>query len=142
MSRQSATNRRGTVLIAVLVCMGFATSILLGVVQTSLRLRREVRRDLQMEQTKWLMDLGVVKAISGMQSQPGYDGETLAISTALAKYGDASIDIKVIREDQPTDRVRLRVTARLSGSGGTPSSTTQRSTEVIVSLPDKPTKIP
>lgn len=140
MSRQSTTTRRGTVLIAVLVCMGFATSVLLGVVQTSLRMRREVRQDLQMEQTKWLMDLGVRKAISGLRERPGYDGEILAVPLGLPKYVDASINIKVVREDQPDDRVRLKVTAQLTGSGRTQTSTTQRSTEIVVKIPEQPKK--
>ena len=140
--KTSSTPRRGTVLIAVLVCMGFATSILLGAVQTSLRLRREVRQELQLEQTKWLMDLGIRKAIIALQGQPAYDGETLAITPPLAKYANASIEITVNRKDQPDNRVRLWVTAQLTGSGGDGTSSTQRSTEIVVSLSETSSENP
>ena len=129
-------------MIAVLVGMGFATSILLGVVHTSLRMRRELRQDLQMEQTKWLMDLGVRKAIAGMQERPEYAGETLTVPTGIPKYVDATISITVLRDDQPDDRVGLKVTARLAGSGGIRASTTQRSTEIVITRPDKATNFP
>ena len=141
MKQRSANKRRGTILIAVLVCMGFATTILLGAVHTSLRLRRDVRQDLQMEQTKWLMDLGVRKAISDLRNQPDYDGETLTIAPPLAKYTDASVEITVDHENQPEDRVRLKVTARLNGAGPKQTSLTQRSIEIIAD-PSNRTKNP
>ena len=142
MKKRSTIKRRGTVLIAVLVCMGFATTILLGAVQTSLRMRREVRQELQMEQTKWLMDLGVRNAIVKLQDQPEYAGESLSFAPPLGKFADASIEISVDRNDQPDDRVRLRVTAQLNSAGGNQTSQTRRSTELLVNLSGTSSEIP
>ncbi len=131
MKRQRFINRRGTILIAVLVCMGIATTILLGAVQSSLRQRRQMRQELQMEQTKWLLDASVGRAISRLQKQPGYDGETLLVAPALEKYSTATLEIAVVREDQPDNRIRAQVKARLGGlSERTPSM--QRSREFVV----------
>lgn len=139
-NNKSSSRRRGTVLIAVLVCLGFATSVLLGTVQTTLQLRREIRKELQIEQTKWLMDLGVRKAIANAGQQPGYDGETITVSPAPGRYADASVEISVVRENQTDGEVRLKITAQLSASGHFKSSTTRRSTEIVVDANTKKSK--
>ena len=131
MKPQRGAARRGTVLIAVLVCMGIATTIVLGAVQTSLRQRRQVRQELQMVQTRWLMDAGIGRAIARLQAQATYDGETLLVSPALEKYSNATVRITVIRKDQPNDQVRLRITAQLGGSNELVPAM-RRSKEVVV----------
>ena len=50
MKRSTSQSRRGTVIIPVLVCMGFTTSVLLGCVHMSLNMRRGLRQDKQMDQ--------------------------------------------------------------------------------------------
>ena len=131
MRQQRNVSRQRTVLIAVLVCMGIASTIVLGAVQISLRQRQQTRQELQMEQTKWLLDAGIGTAISRLQAQPAYNGETISVTPALEKYPDASIEITVIRSGQPDDQVSLKVTARLSGAEKQ-SPTTQRSKEILV----------
>lgn len=130
---QRFRTRRGAVLIVVLVCMGVAMTIVLGVVQISLRQRRQLRQDLQMEQTKWLMDAGIGQAIARLKAQPDYDGETMSVAPAIKKYANATIEISVNRIDQPTDQVRVRITAQL-GEPSEQIALTRRSQEVVVKV--------
>jgi len=134
MKRHSSSKRRGAVLVAVLVCMGFATIVLLGAVQTSLHQRRQVRQELQMEQTRWLLDAGLSTAIARLQANPGYDGETLTVTPALNKYSQGTIEISLIRDDVPDQRVGLRVTARLGNADGS-LPIMKRSKEIVVDDP-------
>lgn len=138
MTTQILATRRGTVLIAVLVCMGIATSIFLGSVQTTLRLRREARQELQLEQTKWLTDLGVRRGLARLQDQPDYEGETLTMNPRLEKYSEASIAIEVVRKGRSEPVVTLQVTARLKGKGRYQQPTTQRSVKIMVDSTEDP----
>lgn len=132
MNRRLRT-RRGTVLIAVLVCMGVAITIVLAVVQVSLRQRRQLRQELQMEQTKWLMDAGIGHATARLKAEPGYDGETMSVAPQIEKYSKASIEISVSRNDRLAERVRVKITARL-GDSDEQSQWTRRSKEIVVDL--------
>ncbi len=134
MIRHSRPRRRGTVLVAVLVCMGFATVVLLGVVQNSLAQRRQVRRNLQMEQTQWLLDAGLNMGIARIREKPDYDGETLALRPVLEKYSNGSIEITVIRNEAAEQEIRLRVTAQL-GNANESYPDIKRSREIVVGRP-------
>lgn len=142
MKTQSSKTRKGTVLVAVLVCMGLATSVLLGAVHTSLQMRRAMRQELQMEQTKWLMDMGIRKAIYSLSKKADYDGENLVITPALGKYTDSAVEITVDRDNSTADRIVLTITARVKGPGQNQTSTTQRSTQIVVNPADNTTKNP
>ena len=132
MRSRNLPKRRGAILIAVLVCLGIATTIVLGAVQTSIRQHRQVRNELQLEQTRWLLDAGVERAVAGFLAQPdNYQGEMLTITPGFEKYGQATIDISLIQYDRQTDRATLRVTAQLVG-GGSLAPTTQRSREFVL----------
>lgn len=128
---QRFDGRRGSILIAVLACTAIATTILLGAVQSSLRHRQQLRQDLQLEQTRWLLDAGVGHAIASLNSQPAYDGETIRVDPAFEQYPNANVQISVIRKNQPANLVRVRVTAQLSRSGELAPST-RRSMEFRV----------
>ena len=138
MKIRNRTRRRGAILIAVLVCLAIATTIVLGAVQSSIRQHRQVRQELQLEQTRWLLDAGVGRAMAGFQAQPdSYAGESLTITPALKKFTRATIDISVIKQDPQPERVRLRVTARLGGAAAT-APVMQRSQEVVLDTTSSP----
>ncbi len=61
---RASRQRNGTIVIAVLVCLAIATTILFGAIEVSLRQRRQVRSETQMEQTYWLLDAGIGAAIA------------------------------------------------------------------------------
>ena len=129
-------NRRGAVLIAVLVCMGFATVVLLGIVQNSLHQRRQMRRNLQMEQTQWLLDAGLSTGIARLMENSDYEGETISVTPQMEKYTRGSIEITVIREDAPEQKIRLRVRARLENANESLPEI-QRSKEIVIDEPEK-----
>lgn len=131
MSCRQKTRRRGTVLIAVLVCMGFATVVLLGAVQTSLHQRRHMRQEMQMEQTRWLLDAGLSMGVARLIEKPEYVGETLALTPELGKYTNAEVEITVIRDDESDSQFRLLVTAQL-GSMDESYPVMKRSKEIVV----------
>ena len=135
MIRHSSSSRRGTVLVAVLVGMGFATIVLLGAVQTSLHQSRQVKRELQMEQTRWLLDAGLSTAIARLQAKPDYDGETVKITPALDKYSLGTIEMAVIRNDVPDQQIGLRVTATLGNADGS-LPIMKRSKQIFVDKPN------
>lgn len=132
MNRRSRS-RGGALLIAVLVCMGVAITILLGGVQLSLHQRRQMKLDLQMEQTRWLLDAAIDRALDQFHSDPDYGGESISVAPTLEKYGAATIRISLERSGEPTDPVEVLVTARLRGTGLQPAWT-QRSKELHVEI--------
>ena len=124
--------RRGVILIAVLVCLGIATTIVLGAVQTSIRQHRQVRKELQVEQTKWLLDAGIDRAVESFLAQPEtYQGETLTITPPPKKYANATIEISLLKFDRQSNRAAFRVAARIAGTGSL-APTTKRSREFVL----------
>lgn len=132
MNSKRIKRRRGTILVAVLVCLGAATTIVLSTVHVSIRQHRQVRQELQLEQTRWLLDAGVDKAVTNFLAQPdNYKGETLTITPPPKKYQRAAIKISLIEYDRQAERVRLRVAARIEGIG-TVAAVTQRSRDILL----------
>lgn len=135
MNQHQNVTRRGTILILVLVCMGVATSIVLATVQSSVRQRRQMRQELKMEQTQWLLEAGIRRGISRWDDEVAYEGETWAVTPALAKYPNATVKIEVIRDISTGESVQLLVTARC-GSSDDETQTIQRSRKLIMLNPN------
>jgi type II secretory pathway component PulK len=130
MRPSSHEHRRGTLLVCVLVCLGIATSIMLSAIQTSLRERRQLTRELQMEQTRWLVDAGIMRGIERLRADRRYEGETWEVSPALCKESVAKIVITRTSEgDEGT--TRLHITAMIRGPEPN-SPLTQHSKLVVV----------
>ena len=135
MKRSVPAPRRGAVLIAVLVCLAIVMMLMLGAVQISVRQQRQVRQHLQLEQTRWLLDAGISRAISQLQSQPEYRGETLSVTSGRMKELPATVEIAITATEK-VDQFRLRVTARTDRVEETNPSM-QRSLERLLTLPSK-----
>ena len=131
--QKSSGTRKGTVIIAVLVCMTVAVSILLGAMHSSLTLRRQSRLELQMEQTRQLLDAGVRRALKRLKEKPAYVGETVPLSSVLASYPEAEVKIEVVRGESSPGKVEIRVAAQLHRTGEL-TPTTKRSKKLIVNL--------
>ena len=82
-------HRSGSVLVAVLVCFGVVAAILLGVTQSSLMRRRQLKREYQMEQTRILADAGVVFAIGHFKDAEADTWNETAVE--LADYSLATV---------------------------------------------------
>jgi type II secretory pathway component PulK len=133
--RQRIRSRRGTLLIAVLVCLVVVATILLGVVQSSLRQRYQLRNELQLEQTRWLLDAGMGQARMKIFGDADYEGETLTVSPGLQKFSAGRIETEVLDDGDAKATVRVRVTAKL-GSVDQALPTMSRSTEFVLKTED------
>ena len=122
---------RGSILICVLVCLGIAASIMLVSVRSSLRVRRQMRNETQLEQTRWLLEAGVKRGASRLREDPAYRGETWQVVPALTAYRDATVEIKVTRDAVSDEQASLSVSARIGGQT-THTESTQRSTTLLV----------
>jgi hypothetical protein len=129
--RVAKSRSSGSILICVLVCLGIATSIMMVSVRSSLRVRRQMRNETQLEQTRWLLEAGVRRGVNRLREDPGYRGETWQVVPALTAYRDATVEIKVTRDGASDERARMRVSARIGGQT-THTESTQRSATLLV----------
>ena len=98
--RPGRSGRQGSLLVCVLVCMGIALSIMLTSVHASLRERRQVARELQMEQTRWLVDAGLTHGTMRLRDDSGYTGETWEVAPVILEDQLATIEISVTKPDR------------------------------------------
>ena len=112
MNRTNISNRSGTVAIVVLVCLVVTSSIMLGAVASSLRQRRQLQQEIQLEQTRLLLDAGIAKAICEFAKDAGYTGETLVEIDEIGNYKNVFLEIKKLE----SERVQFQVTAKLAQS--------------------------
>ena len=129
MTRNGCANRRaktraGTLLVIVLVCLGVGTTIALTMLSSSLRARRQMRTEVQLEQTLWLLDAGKHRAAAQLGLQPDYAGETWSVRPSPVKRADATISIEVDRTAEK--QAAVTVVARIAFARN-PSHATQRS---------------
>lgn len=68
--------RKGGLLVAVVVCMVIVSTMSLGILASALRQHRELRLHKQMQQTQLLVDSGLRKGIQSIALDPNYSGET------------------------------------------------------------------
>ncbi len=131
MSARQNHSRRGAMLVAVLVCLGVAMTIILASVKMSVLHRQQLRQDLQMEQTKWLLDAGVRAGIKKSKEESNFKGETLQVTPALStSVGYPTATLEIIAEPVDEDQIRLRVTANLESDAKFKS--TKRSATVLL----------
>ena len=115
MKRSLRSRRLGSLLVCVLVCLGIATSIMLTAIHSSLRARRQIVRELQMEQTRWLIDAGLQRAVKMVASDPNYMGETWNVVPTIDSHADATIEIKIVDAGLNKGKIRLSVSAAVHG---------------------------
>ncbi|MFT7632431.1 MAG: type II secretory pathway pseudopilin PulG [Mariniblastus sp.] len=128
---RKSSQRSGAILIVMLVCLGVATTILFTVIQSSIRARRQLQSELQMEQTKWLVDAGIRRAGAQLSNNDEYSGESIKLDNALSHYSDANVEISISSDDLAEHEYRLEITANLTGLGRYPTET-KRSKSVVV----------
>ena len=123
--------RSGTILIVVLVCLAVVSTILFGAVKASLRNRGQIRTEVQMEQTYWLLDAGIDVAIAKFGQDSEFSEHEFTTDSTLKNF-KGRVDIKVIERNDQT--VRIRVTAKLQGSQEH-SQVTRRSRVFTLEIP-------
>lgn len=75
--------RRGHLIFAVLVCLSVISLILIGALTHGLRLHRQIRNERMLEQTRWVLDAGISRAIIALDNDPNYSGETIELKQTL-----------------------------------------------------------
>ena len=83
-----------------------------------------------MEQTRWILDAGVSRAISLANSQPEFQPESWTLNPALKAYPDAVVEIKALDEAE-NGSVRVSVSARL-GLPGQADAAVGRTKQILV----------
>jgi type II secretory pathway pseudopilin PulG len=128
--------RSARALVCVVVCMGIATTITMKSMQTAIRMRRQMGREIQMEQTRWLLQAASLRAANRLRADREYSGETLNIGPALPAYSDATIEITVTPTG--TGQRLVAATCRI-GPGNHPAASTRRSDQWLVELSENRT---
>lgn len=128
-----ARDRQGTVLVAVIVCLGLIGVLIFSALQTSLKQRRQLNRELQMEQTRWLAEAGILHATKLAKSaeelpekpttlRPKLDGaEACEISIVFSNIKDktiATVTARVGIEDRPELQTTKQLTLEVKNRSG------------------------
>ena len=118
-TRNRPKHRSGVITIAMLVCFGVVALILLAVVKHSLSERRQLKRELQMQQTQNLADAGVAMAIRGLEKiEPdvwkqvaveldGYD--TSGVKYRVGENGELEVVATIGTENRPAEKTTFAV---------------------------------
>ncbi len=106
-------SHRGTLLICVLVCLLVVVTIVGTAVQSTLRLRREVRLQHQMRQTELLLDAGVLRAAQRLRESADYAGETWQPTNPMGTFNFPTVRINLNVSNRGNDRRDVVVVASL-----------------------------
>ena len=105
--------RTGAVLALVLVSLLVASMLGLALLKTVLVHHRQTRVVGFQQQAFWLAEAGVRRAIRGLASSPGYEGETWEVSAQTLGGGrPAVVAIQVVKSEPGGER-KILVEARL-----------------------------
>ena len=104
-----SNNRSGAAaLTVVLVCIGVIGALMFASLQTSLRQRRQLDRELQMEQTRWLAEAGMGHAMDLVESKEDLASDPIVIKPKLTGSNSAEVQIKF---KKTKDAVEVNVSA-------------------------------
>jgi type II secretory pathway component PulK len=106
-------NRNGSVLVVVLVCLGFAVTVMMGAARSSIQQRRQMRNERDLQQTQWLLDAGIRLAIEKSKENPHYDGQTLKVSRGLKSGQTGTVKIEIEKHETDHKASVIQVSATL-----------------------------
>lgn len=112
-----ARNREGSILIVVLVCLGFAATVLFGALRTSLQHRRQMHNEYDAVQTEWLLDAGVRLATRKLREDDSYAGQTTTFKDDLRNDQVGVVEILVSDISTPGEGRTVQVKATLKRPG-------------------------
>jgi len=122
--------RSGFLIVGLLIFMVMSMALIMISLTFSLNQQRQLVRQHQSEQCRWLADAGLNRALEGLQNDPSYQGETIELSPSLGVFTSSKLKIQVLPQagDQPP---MIYVTAILKEGQGSPA-THRRSIQVAV----------
>jgi type II secretory pathway component PulK len=102
-SPADSPDRRGTVLIAALVCLLIVMAMLGTMLQGALRAHRQMRSERDLRQTELLLQAGSDRAAYRIANDANYRGETWTLPAgAIAENREAQVTIEAARPDGQT----------------------------------------
>ncbi len=134
------SQKRGAVLVAVLVCLLVVTLIGVGLVRLAIVRFRHTRIQQYQVQAQWLAESALQRALARMRESPDYSGEIWSIAAAeLDGLHPAEVRIRVEKVDnlgnvrENANHQRIAVEARFpAGSPEYPRAFE----EIILAMPD------
>jgi len=95
--RRLSRERRGTVIVAALVCMLVVMAILGAMLRGTLRNFRQMRNERNLRQAELLLEAGSQRAAYKLAADTNYHGETWNLLTeALAGAGEGRVTIEIM----------------------------------------------
>ena len=123
--------RSGVVLVAVLVCLSVITVLIFSAMQTSLRQRKQLDRELQMEQTRLLAEAGIAFASRLIESSNGEtDIDPATLNPKLHQLKTSEVKIETTKRDAVID---VKVTAWI-GLENRPETQTRQTLNTSVKI--------
>ena len=105
-----ASKRRGSILILVLACCAVAVSLVMISLQVSLQQRRQLRSELQLEQTRWVLDAAIRKSIN----EPPEEDVATELKPKLEKFDKVSF---IAKPQQDENQISVQV--KIENDAGT-----------------------
>ena len=118
-SEKPFSSRRGSILVAALVCLAIVTLIMLSVFKTSLSQRHQIRLEEQQVQAELIAESGLERAVARLQKDDGYTGEDWTIDAEQLDARNAALaKIKVTNSN---NQVSIAVTVKFPQGSMKPS---------------------
>lgn len=109
-SERSPADRRGLVLLVVMVCLLIISVAGGSALKIALTQRRQMQREQLRCQAEWLADAAVSRGAARLQNDPAYEGEAWKVSAAQLGTGHAAaVDIRVAATDEASHRREVSV---------------------------------
>jgi len=124
-------DRSGSLLVVVLICLGIIGALLFTAMQSSLKQRQQLSRELQMEQTRLLAEAALAYGVKQAKVdpdnekpivlQPKFAGEIISeVKIEMSQHDttEAQVTASIGLEDRPELRTRIILTKKVENSSG------------------------
>ena len=102
--RNSKNSRSGAAaLTVVIVSIGVIGALIFASLQTSLRQRRQLDRELQMEQTRWLAEAGLNHAMKLVESEDDLGSDPIVIKPEITGSNTSEVKIEYKEAEQAVE---------------------------------------
>lgn len=102
--RNSKNSRSGAAaLTVVIVSIGVIGALIFASLQTSLRQRRQLDRELQMEQTRWLAEAGLNHAMKLVESEDDLGSDPIVIKPEITGSNTSEVKIEFKEAEQAVE---------------------------------------
>ena len=120
----SASRRTGSVLVAALICLLVASTIVGSMLRANQLTATHLRNQLREVQTRWLAEAAIERAISLVEADEAYSGEIWTVTgDELGHHFDGQVEITLLRDS--AGRIEVNVVARCPANGPNFSGSTK-----------------